>query len=35
MEDAEVEGVQHEKSMLPIGPWARDKHLLSSDYKRL
>lgn len=28
MKDAGFEGVQHEKLRLPIGPWAKDKHLV-------
>lgn len=30
MKDAGFEGVQHEKYRLPIGPWAKDKHLVCS-----
>lgn len=28
MKDAGYENVQHEKFRLPIGPWAKDKHLV-------
>lgn len=28
MKDAGFEGVQHEKFRMPIGPWAKDKHLV-------
>ena len=30
MKDAGFENVQHEKLRLPIGPWAKDEHLVCS-----